>query len=89
VIALRGDPLAAARLWAAAETIRRTSRSALLAADRRRIDRAIAAARAHATDDTWWSAWADGEALSYEDAIERAHLATGGRTAQEPASAAV
>ena len=88
-LALRGDPLAAARLWAAAETIRRTSRAALLAADRRRIDAAIAIARATAAGDGWWSAWAEGEALSFDDAVAEALLATGGETAPERVSAAV
>ena len=77
------------RSWAAAETIRRTSRAALLAADRRRIDRAIAAARGGVDDDAWWSAWAAGEALSFDDSIERALAATGQRASTEPASAAV
>jgi len=89
VLALRGDPLAAARLWAAAETIRRTSRSALLAADRRRIDTAIATARASAAEDAWWSGWAEGEGLAYETAIDEALAATGGVTAGERVSAAV
>jgi predicted ATPase len=89
IVALRGDQMAAARMWAAAETIRRTSRSALLAADRRRLDRAIAEAREAVTDDSWWSAWAAGEALSFDDAIAAALAAIGAPSAQERASAAV
>jgi hypothetical protein len=89
VVAARGDPIAGAELWAAAETIRRTSRAALLAADRRRIDRAIAVARDGTDADAWWSAWAAGEALSLEEAIARAIAATGQRAEAEPASAAV
>jgi predicted ATPase len=93
VVAKRGDPLAAARLWAAAETIRRTSRAALLAADRRRIEREIATARGEVDDDAWWNAWAGGESLSIEGAIAEALAATGRATADrpeaEPASAAV
>jgi predicted ATPase/Tfp pilus assembly protein PilF len=89
IAAARGDPIAAARLWAAAETIRQTTRASLLAADRRRIDRSIAAARGSADADAWWSAWAAGEALSLEDAVDRALGAAGQRNAAEPASAAV
>jgi hypothetical protein len=94
IVAARGDPAPAAELWAAAETTRRTSRAALLAADRRRIDRAIATARACVDEATWWSAWAAGEALAPDDAIGRALAAVstgdpGSRAAAEPASAAV
>jgi hypothetical protein len=70
------------------------SRSALLAADRRRIDRAISAARARVDDDAWWSAWAAGEGLALDDGIRRAIDAAGGSEAgphasPEPASTAV
>jgi predicted ATPase len=94
IIAVRGDPIAAAELWAAAETTRRTSRSALLAADRRRIDRSIAKAKSCADPDAWWSAWAAGESLSLEAAIARALVlasddAPGAQHAAERATAAV
>jgi hypothetical protein len=88
VVAACRDAATGARLWAAAETIRRTTRSALLDADRRRVDRA---ARASTTEDGWWAAWAAGEALSVEAAIDLALqlAAPGGAHAREPASAAV
>jgi predicted ATPase len=94
VVAARGDPIQAARLWAAAETLRRTSRSALLAADRRRIDRAIEQARARTREDAWWSAWAAGESLELEEMVHLAHVSARaddptGRAATEPAVAAV
>jgi tetratricopeptide (TPR) repeat protein len=94
VVAARGDPIEAARLWAAAETLRRTSRSALLAADRRRIDRAIEHARASTREDAWWAAWAAGEALELEEMVQLAHVSAGGddpaaRATREPAVAAV
>jgi predicted ATPase/Tfp pilus assembly protein PilF len=94
VIAARGKPIEAARLWAAAETLRRTSRSALLAADRRRIDRTIEGARACTREDAWWSAWAAGESLELDEMIHLAQLSASGddpaaRAATEPAVAAV
>jgi tetratricopeptide (TPR) repeat protein len=94
VVAARGDPIEAARLWAAAETLRRTSRSALLAADRRRIDRAIEHAHASTREDAWWAAWAAGEALELEEMVQLAHVSAGGddpaaRATREPAVAAV
>jgi hypothetical protein len=94
VVAARGDPIEAARLWAAAETLRRTTRSALLAADRRRIDRSIEQARAGTREDAWWAAWAAGEALELDEMIQLANVSAGGkdpaaRTATEPAVAAV
>ena len=94
VVAGRGDPIGAARLWAAAETLRRTSRSALLAADRRRVDRSIERARASTPEDAWWAAWAAGEALELDEVIQLANVCAGGedpaaRAATEPAVAAV
>jgi predicted ATPase len=89
VVARRGVPIAAARLWAAAETSRRASNAALLLADRRRVDRSIAAARDAADADAWWSSWAAGESLSFEGAVDAALAAVGSGTARQPASAAV
>jgi predicted ATPase/Tfp pilus assembly protein PilF len=94
VVAARGDPIEAARLWAAAETLRRTSRSALLAADQRRIDRTIEAARSRTREDDWWSAWAAGEALDLDEVIRLANVSAAdddpaARAATEPAVAAV
>jgi len=65
----------AATLWAAAETIRRDARYHLLQADRRRIDREIAAAQGRVDEETWWRAWAEGEQLATDAAIARAEIA--------------
>jgi predicted ATPase len=77
--AARGQVEEAATLWAAAETIRRVARYALLAADRRRLDGAIAIARDAVDDETWWRAWATGETLTTEEAIARATAAIANR----------
>ena len=69
LVAAEGRPLDAATLWAAAETIRRETHYHLLLADRARIDREIAAARAEASEDDWWAAWGAGERMSQSDAI--------------------
>lgn len=77
IAASDGRPEEAATLWAAAETIRRDARYQLLLADRRRIDREIAACRAAADEEAWWRAWAEGEQLDLEAAIARARAAVG------------
>ncbi len=68
-------PEEATTLWAAAETIRREARHHCLQADRRRIERALEAARATIPEEAWSSAWAAGERLSFEQAIGRARAA--------------
>ena len=75
LVAATGRHLDAATLWAAAETIRRATHYHLLLADRRRIDREIAAARGACGDDAWWAAWAEGERLDQAEAIRRATAA--------------
>ena len=52
-------------------------RGAAPGADRRRVDRSIAAARDAADADAWWSSWAAGESLSFEDAVDAARLRGG------------
>jgi tetratricopeptide (TPR) repeat protein len=91
LVAAGGRAAEAATLWAAAETIRRDARYHLLQADRRRIDREIAAARAAVDDETWWQSWAAGERLPADAAIERAGAALGppDRTPTEPGRVAV
>ena len=71
----------AAALWAAADAIRREARYHHLAADRRRIDDEIAAARVRADATAWEQATADGAALSLDEAIVRAEAALGSPTA--------
>jgi predicted ATPase/Tfp pilus assembly protein PilF len=65
----------AATLWAAAARIRHEARFHLLEADRRRIDREIAAARNRIDDATWQRAWEVGEQLPIDAAIARARAA--------------
>jgi predicted ATPase/Tfp pilus assembly protein PilF len=77
LVAATGRVGEAATLWAAAETIRREARYHLLQADRRRIDREIAAARAALDEEGWWQAWAAGERLSTDEAIARAGAVLG------------
>ena len=89
VVARRGDPMAAAGPMGCRRNVRQASNAALLLADRRRVDRSIAAAREAADADAWWSSWAAGESLSFEDAVDAAISAVGYKTASEPATAAV
>ncbi|HET7473880.1 MAG TPA: tetratricopeptide repeat protein [Candidatus Limnocylindrales bacterium] len=85
LVAKDGRPLDAAVLWAAAETIRRVTHYHLLLADRRRIDREIAAARDGADDEAWWRAWGGGEQLDQAEAVVRARasLDAGGVPARD------
>jgi hypothetical protein len=46
-------------------------------ADRRRIDRDIAAARAREDEEAWRGAWAEGEQMAFDAAIDRARAARG------------
>ncbi len=77
IVSFRGDPRAAARLWAAAERIRRESRYKMLVADRRRVEAEIDAARAAVDDASWQQAWTEGSDLSFDGAVERAREAIG------------
>ncbi|HEY8439629.1 MAG TPA: tetratricopeptide repeat protein, partial [Candidatus Limnocylindrales bacterium] len=79
IVAFRGDRCAAATLWSAADRIRRDAHYAMLAADRRRIEAQTRAARDAEPTDAWTAAWAAGEALSTEAAIDRAVAALAGR----------
>jgi hypothetical protein len=84
LVAADDRPLEAATLWAAAETIRRETHYHLLLADRRRIDREIAAARGACGDEAWWSAWAEGERLDQAEAVARARTALAVPTGSAP-----
>jgi predicted ATPase len=72
IVAFGGDRLRAATLWAAAGRIRREARYAMLAADRRRIEAETRAAREATAAADWDAAWAAGDGLSADEAIERA-----------------
>src|SRR5205085_11580900 len=71
LLAADGRIAEAAMLWAAAESVRREAHYHLLLADRRRIDREIATARAATDEDPWRQAWAAGEGLGVDTAIAR------------------
>jgi tetratricopeptide (TPR) repeat protein len=91
LVAGAGRGQEAASLWAAAESIRREAHYHLLLADRRRIDRTIEAARATVDEETWWQAWAQGERLGLERAVDWARVAIGApdRSADAPGAVAV
>ena len=75
LVAADGRPAEAAALWAAAESIRREARYHLLEADRRRLDREIAATRLAIHEAAWSRASAEGAALGHDEAISRARQA--------------
>ncbi len=77
IVALRVDRCAAATLWGAAAAIRRDARYSMLIADRRRVDAEIRMARESGDEASWQAAWAEGDALSIDDAIARALSALG------------
>jgi len=81
VIAYRdGDRCGAARLWAAADRIRREARYSMLLADRRRVMAETAAARDSGPSDAWDAAWDEGAGWSLEAAIVEAKSALHGRS---------
>ncbi len=71
-LALRGDPITAARLFAAADRQRSTLGAPLTKSERMRTDARILAARTSAEQDAFAAAWADGAALSLEEAARLA-----------------
>lgn len=87
IVAFRGDRCAAATLWSAADRIRRDANYAMLAADRRRIEAQTRAARDAEPSEAWTAAWAEGETLSTEAAIDRAVAALGGHIDETPPAA--
>ena len=71
VIAGKGDPIRAARIWSAAERLRRESGSPLPPYVRSHYDRHLSSARAELGDDAAFDqAWREGQALSLEQALE-------------------
>jgi hypothetical protein len=75
-----GDRCGAARLWAAADRIRREARYSMLLADRRRITAETAAARGTVAVESWDAAWEEGRGWSLEVAIAEAKGALVGGT---------
>jgi tetratricopeptide (TPR) repeat protein len=81
VIAYRDDDrLGAARLWAAADRIRRDARYSMLLADRRRVTAEAATARRAVAVEAWDEAWDEGRRWSPETAIAGANAALSGAT---------
>jgi predicted ATPase len=62
----------AARLWGAAEALRKTIGATLHGTDRPDYERSVAAARSQLNETTWEAAWAEGLAMSPEEAAEYA-----------------
>jgi hypothetical protein len=62
----------AARLFGAAETLHAGIRFELSAAERAEHDQAIAAARAALVEEAFAAAWAEGQAMTIEQAIQLA-----------------
>jgi predicted ATPase/DNA-binding SARP family transcriptional activator len=63
-----GAPLRAARLWGAAETLRTAAGAGMTPDERARHDRAVAVARTQLDEATWLAAWAEGQAMTLEQA---------------------
>src|SRR4029079_9898778 len=74
------DRCGAARLWAAADRIRREARYSMLLADRRRVMAETAPARDSGRSDAWDAAWDEGAGWSLEAAIVEAKAALRGRS---------
>jgi len=66
----QGQALRAARLWGAAEALREVIGSPLPPADQGKYEQAVAAARVHANQTEFASAWALGRTMAMEAAIE-------------------
>lgn len=71
---LRGQPERAARLWGAAEVLREEIGLPLSPLGRAHYDyeRYLGIARSRLDEEAWTSAWAEGEAMTREEAIEYA-----------------
>jgi len=70
----RGRPVRAARLWGAAESMSETFGGHIMSADRSIIDYEgrLATGRSQLDEAAWTAAWAEGKAMSFEQAIEYA-----------------
>ncbi len=70
--AARGDDALAIRLWAAAAADRETSGFANMPADQRLVDARMAEARDRLQPEAVAEAWAEGHALTLDDAVDAA-----------------
>jgi non-specific serine/threonine protein kinase len=71
-VAAKGNPLKATRLLAASEALQETLGVSLQAGDQFEIERYVAAAREQLDDATFEAAWAEGRAMSFEEALSYA-----------------
>ena len=62
----------AARLYAAAETLRETIGAPLLPGDRPRYERQLAAARSLLDEEVWEAAWEEGGVMTLDEAVSYA-----------------
>ncbi len=69
IAAARGQPERAARLFGAAESLRKATGGVRMPAERPDYERGVAAARAALGEKAFVAAWAEGQALPLEDAI--------------------
>ncbi|HEY4190531.1 MAG TPA: tetratricopeptide repeat protein [Candidatus Limnocylindrales bacterium] len=76
--AARGDDALAIRLWAAAAADREVSGFANMPADQRLLDARMGEARERLDPETAAAAWADGQAMSVDAAIDAAMTLVGG-----------
>jgi predicted ATPase len=69
VASVQGDPLRGARLWGAAEAQREVLGAPLPPPERDRYQPVWAAARRQVAEADWQSAWAEGRAMSFDQAL--------------------
>jgi DNA-binding CsgD family transcriptional regulator/tetratricopeptide (TPR) repeat protein len=68
----RGDPLRSARLCGASQALHESMGARLSAGERAYFEPHLAAARAQLDNTTWETAWAEGRAMTLEQAVEYA-----------------
>ena len=69
VVAVQGEPAKAAWLWGAAEAKREAMEASMHPVYRDDYDKAVAAARGELGEDAFASAWAEGRAMSLDQAV--------------------
>jgi len=69
VVAGRGESVEAARLWGAAEALREAMGTLIHPVYRAIYERSVAAARAQLGEKTFTAAWAEGRAMTWEQAL--------------------
>jgi len=80
----RAQGVRAARLWGAAETLRRTISAPPTPEARRYYAQSIAAARALLGEAAWEAVWSEGSAMSPEEAVEYALSEEGAPARKSP-----